>query len=291
MFGYVKTYTPELKVRENEYYKAVYCGLCRAMGKCTGQCSRMTLSYDFAFLACLRIALTGNTPKVSHGRCIAHTLKKKPYMTDCRELDFCAYSSAILGYHKCLDNVNDERGMKKFKSSLALPSFKRMRKKALKAGYSSLDETISEKLTELSETETRHLCSVDVPASIFGNICSEILSYGMSDESLKISREIGYRLGKWIYIIDAVDDYEEDLKKHRFNPFICLCGDTGLDDTMRENVENALKVEISYMISALDLIELSDMRDIREILYNIAVLGLEDTAHKVIHKSQLRGKK
>ena len=50
MFGYIRTDTPELRVRENEYYKAVYCGMCRAQGKCTGQCSRMTLSYDMVFL-------------------------------------------------------------------------------------------------------------------------------------------------------------------------------------------------------------------------------------------------
>ena len=55
MFGYIKTYPPELKVREQEYYRAVYCGLCRTMGKCTGQCSRMALSYDFAFLVMLRL--------------------------------------------------------------------------------------------------------------------------------------------------------------------------------------------------------------------------------------------
>ena len=60
MFGYVKTHNPELRVAEYEYYRAAYCGLCRSMGKCTGQCSRMTLSYDFAFLALIRLALTGD---------------------------------------------------------------------------------------------------------------------------------------------------------------------------------------------------------------------------------------
>ena len=54
MFGYIKPLTPELRIREHECYRAYYCGLCRAMGKCTGQCSRMTLSYDFVFLAAVR---------------------------------------------------------------------------------------------------------------------------------------------------------------------------------------------------------------------------------------------
>ena len=62
MFGYIRPHTPELRVREYEYYKAVYCGLCRSMGKCTGQCSRMTLSYDFAFLSLVRMALSATAP-------------------------------------------------------------------------------------------------------------------------------------------------------------------------------------------------------------------------------------
>ena len=68
MFGYIRTDTPELRVKENEYYKAVYCGLCRAQGKCTGQCSRMTLSYDMAFLALLRLAVNKDSPIIKKGR-------------------------------------------------------------------------------------------------------------------------------------------------------------------------------------------------------------------------------
>ena len=64
MYGYVRTHAPELKVRQQEYYRAVYCGLCRTMGKCTGQCSRMTLSYDFTFFALVRMALTGERIEV-----------------------------------------------------------------------------------------------------------------------------------------------------------------------------------------------------------------------------------
>ena len=36
MFGYIRPLVGEMKVRENEMFRAVYCGLCRSMGKHTG---------------------------------------------------------------------------------------------------------------------------------------------------------------------------------------------------------------------------------------------------------------
>lgn len=49
MFGYVTAYKPELKVKEYEAYKGVYCTLCKEMGKEYGALSRLLLSYDGAF--------------------------------------------------------------------------------------------------------------------------------------------------------------------------------------------------------------------------------------------------
>ena len=112
MFGYIRTDVPELRVRENEYYRAVYCGLCRAQGKCTGQCSRMTLSYDMTFLALLRLAISKETPEIKSGRCLAHPFKKRAYVADCDALSYCAYASALLFYGKTVDDILDEKGRK-----------------------------------------------------------------------------------------------------------------------------------------------------------------------------------
>ena len=54
MFGYVKPHVPELRVGEYELFRAVYCGVCRSMGRHTGTVSRFTLNYDYVFLAAVR---------------------------------------------------------------------------------------------------------------------------------------------------------------------------------------------------------------------------------------------
>ena len=57
MFGYVMANQDGLSAEAKERYHAAYCGLCHALGKRHGQKSRLTLTYDLAFLAVFLSAL------------------------------------------------------------------------------------------------------------------------------------------------------------------------------------------------------------------------------------------
>lgn len=282
MFGYIRTDTPELRVRENEYYKAVYCGLCKAQGKCTGQCSRMTLSYDVVFLALLRIAITKDEICFKRGRCIAHPFKKRAYLKFCDSLAYCSYAFAILAYGKVIDDTNDERGAKKLKAMFAKPFASGMRKKALRKNFSDLDIKVQSGLKKLAETEKLKLASVDAPADCFGDIMADILSYGLEGSNAAIMRNIGHHVGRWIYIIDACDDLVDDLKKNRYNPFIYLYDGNLLDDEQKQSVSASLKLELLAAEPAFDLIDFYDYCDIEEIIKNIIYRGMPDTAEKVL---------
>lgn len=280
MFGYIRTDVPEMRVRENEYYRAVYCGLCRSQGKCTGQCSRFTLNYDMVFLALLRIALEGKQVEIKRGRCIAHPFKKRAYVTHCEPLAYCAYAAAILTHGKVADDLVDEKGFKRFKASLIKPFTSHMRKKALKK-YAELDERVASGLRKLSKIEAEGLASVDVPADAFGEILADILSYGLEGTDEKIMRNIGRHVGRWIYIIDAADDLDEDIKKNRFNAFAKLYGGR-IPDEERESVANSLRLELLAAEPAFDLIDYNELYDIEAIIGNIMYLGMPSTAERVL---------
>lgn len=280
MFGYIKTHTPELRVRENEYYRAVYCGLCRAQGKCTGQCSRFTLSYDITFLSLVRMAASGTNIRFKRGGCIAHPLKKRAYAVRNDELDFCAYASALLVYGKCRDDISDEHGAKKLKAALMRPFASRMRKKS--AGkYADLDDKITNGLTELAQTEQKRLPSVDIPADCFGKILAEVCSYGFDGSKKRLLYDIGRHIGRWIYIADAIDDCEEDIKKGRFNPFVCLYGGRAPDAEERKSVADTLRLELAEAELAFDLLEYGELQDIKGIIQNIIYLGMPRVADRL----------
>ena len=295
MFGYIRTDTPQLRVRENEYYRAVYCGLCRAQGKCTGQCSRMTLSYDIAFLALLRLSISGEKPEIKRGRCIAHPFTKRAYLSRCQSLDYCAYAAAILTHGKIVDDLSDERGGKRFKAKLLSPIAKNMRKKALK-DFRELDEKVAQGLKELSEIESEKLQSVDIPADKFGDILADILSYGVDEKNSKILRNIGKHIGRWIYVVDAVDDLQDDAKKGRFNPFICLYGQSSLDEERKNAISDSLKLELLAAEPAFDLLEHKGDGNIEEIIKNIVYLGMPNVADEILglkcdRKTKKKGKR
>ena len=280
MFGYIRTDTPELRVRENEYYRAVYCGLCRSQGKCTGQCSRFTLNYDFVFLALLRLAIDGKQPEIKKGRCMAHPLRKRAYIAHCDPLAYCAHAAAILTYGKIADDIQDEKGTKKLKAIIARPFAKGMRRRALKQ-YAELDKRVQDGLKRLSEIEKQGLGSVDIPADAFGEILADIVAYGLDGNNEKIMRKIGKHVGRWIYIVDAADDLDEDIKKQRFNAFASLYNGN-IPDTDREAISNSLKLELLAAEPAFDLIDYNELYDIEAIVSNIIYRGMPQTLEKVL---------
>lgn len=283
MFGYVKVNSPELKVKEYELYRGIYCGLCRAMGRCTGQCSRMTLSYDFAFLAAVRLILTDTKISFSQKRCLVHPLKKRNSMDGNDQLDYCARAAAVLEYHKIRDDIADEKGAKKLKARVALPFVKRWRKKALRAGLEELDGRIGDLLSRLSELEGQRLGSVDAPAEIFGEILGEMTAYGLEGASGRIGYRLGKCVGKWIYIADALDDMSEDEKKGRYNPVLLLYGGRQPAGEELMLISDALKAELLGAEEAVDLID-TDNVSVKNIVENILFLGMPDTADKILGK-------
>ena len=288
MYGYLRIHTPELKVREHEYYRGVYCGLCRTMGTCTGQCSRMTLSYDFTLFALARMALTGETVTFKHRRCIAHPLRKRPMAEPTSALRLCANTSAILAHHKVKDDLRDERGLKRTAATAVSPFTSSMRRRAVKQGYGDMDRGVCLAMQELGELETARLPSVDQPATLFGELMGKTLAYGLEGNAAKLAHAMGLHLGRFVYILDAADDYAEDMEKGRYNPLACLYGDpsmTVLSDHKRQELKIALLNELTELERALDLLDTADHPDLRGVLSNILYEGLPRQVERVLFGS------
>ncbi len=282
MLGYVRPYEPQLRMIEQQYYRASYCGLCHALGRSCGQLSRLGLSYDFTLLVLFRLAVTGEKPEFEKKRCIIHPCKKRLTLKDCRSLEFSAYAGTILAYRKILDDISDEKGAKRQKAKIARSVFDGGYKKAKKA-LPELDTFIEKKLSELSDLERVKTPSVDLPANIFGDILSEIFAFGLDGAQKKKSETFGRCIGRWIYITDAIDDYEKDKEKGRYNPFLCLYGDREFDPEIKKDIESALTATLSDAVNSLDLISFDGRSDLEGLLKNILLLGMPAKARKIIY--------
>ena len=286
MFGYIRTRKADLRVREYEYYRASYCGLCRSMGKCTGQCSRLTLSYDVAFLANVRMLIRGTVPTFRRRRCLVHPLRRRSMMEPNEELDFCASAAALLAYEKCRDDVADEGRLGRFSARLrclCLYGAYRRAKKRLPA----LAETVRQALAELSRMEAERIPSVDRPAAVFGRLLAAVCSEGLTGAEAATARVIGDKTGRFIYIVDAVDDMQKDAKSGNFNPVLGLFGEN-LTNEDRESLRVALIACLTDLEAALDLIPEGGPPETRAVLQNILYLGMPDTLQRVLYGAECR---
>lgn len=274
MFGYVKVYQPELKIKEYEAYKGVYCTLCKEMGKEYGVLSRFLLSYDGAFYVLYKMGLddTQVTAKKSH--CTFNPCKK------CTEIScnsnvyrLASAVTVILAYFKFIDNLNDSRFLKRLCLYLIYPYFALLKRKAKKK-YPEIFKTIEDGMNLQFQIEKEEKPSIDKSADSTAKMLGWLFSLGEDKEKSKNAYDFGYQLGRTVYFLDAFDDYESDIKENSFNPF------KHCDDFIR-----TASISINLSVGALSQIyEQQDKNQFSPIISNVIYDGLNYQLKRIIEK-------
>ena len=274
VFGYVKPREGDLLVKELEFYKATYCGICRAMKHQTGALSNITLSYDSVFLALVRmIYLSDDDFSAKKVRCIAHPLKPCKIISENAAIEYTARVFALLAYHKIRDDNKDEGFCKRV---ALLPVSPIARRGAKKAKLPELSVIFTDKLSALAKIESEREPSVDLAATTFGELLGEAFAHGFSDNDRRILYQCGYHLGKFIYAADAAEDYEKDKKRGKYNPFVLLYEGRELTSEDKMAIKTGLILECQGLESAIDLLPFGSKVNIENIIRNIIYCGLID---------------
>lgn len=279
MFGYVTAYKPELKIKDFDAYKGVYCTLCKEMGKEYGVLSRFLLSYDGAFFVLFKMGIRNANTNAKMSRCTFNPCKKCFKIT-CDD-DIYKTASAItviLAYFKLKDNLNDSKTIKKLFLYPVLPYFTILKNKAIKK-YPDVYDTIEKGMKEQFDVEKQDNPSLDLSAHSSAQMLGWLFSYGENEEIHEKSYKFGYQLGRVVYFLDAFDDYKDDVRRNLFNPFL-----------KSEDVENDATVSIRLSIGELTMI-LQELKfnKTESIINNIIYEGLNYQLEKIIKK--YRGEK
>lgn len=214
MFGYVKTDLPNMYVKDTILYQAMYCGLCKGIAKSCGQKARLALNYDLTFLSVLLHNLLNIDVKVEKQHCVVHWIRKKPMAVVDALTERIASLNIILAYYKLSDDIIDNN-----KGRLKRSFFKSSYKKA-KKNEPILDKKVKERFDELLKLEKSQCDSIDIVADPFGKMMQEVVQVLLGETFNEEVSELAYNIGKWIYLIDALDDFDKDKKKNNFNVFI-----------------------------------------------------------------------
>ena len=214
MFGYVKTDLPYMYVKDTVLYKAMYCGLCKAIGKTCGQKARLLLNYDLTFLSVFLHNVADKDVKISKEHCVIHHIIKRPVAEWDELTERIACLNVILAHYKLNDDVMDVG-----KGRIKRAFFSKAYKKAAKA-EPVLDKIVRERYAELIEYEKHGCDSIDMVSDPFGKMMSEIVAELVPEHADETVLSLSYNLGKWIYLIDALDDFDKDKAEGTFNVLV-----------------------------------------------------------------------
>lgn len=289
MFGYVKPDKPELKIKDYETYKAIYCSLCRTLGKEYGLLARFLLTYDAAFYALLKKSVLQAKPDCAYkGVCRFNPLKKCNYIDTDNYLNDAAALTVIMFYYKVLDNINDGKPLKRLASRLVYPYIKIKFNKAVKK-YSKYNDIIKASTDEQARIENEKTDSIDIAAHPTAVSLQKIFSDGIKDETQKrIVERIGYCLGRWVYLMDAFDDLENDIKAGAYNPFALKYKlDKSFLTVDNKAIEDDIIKSIRLTANETGLaLELLDKNCYKPLIENIIFDGMEAELMKIINKKR-----
>ncbi len=280
MFGYVLPDKPYLYMKDDTLFNALYCGICKSIGSELGQIPRFTLSYDMAFMSCLAHNIMGVDVKIEKRRCIAHTIKKRPIAEPDEISKMLANLNVILAYYKLKDDKADEN-KGNFKSSL----FKKAYKKA-KNNYREFDNIVKECYENLVKLEKENCESVDVVSDCFAQMLSNASIVVFDKYSNEYTKNLLYGIGKWIYLIDALDDYDKDIKNNNFNVFKNIYKANDYKSLISEH-----ESDISYIFNSVFMLIAENFKNIKtyyntDLVTNIITRGIPTKTMQIIKKAK-----
>lgn len=259
MLGYVKCVPAEMLGKHHSLYQAAYCGLCHSIKKNVGRALLPFLSYDFVFLALLRLLVSGEEMRLEKRFCLFHPFqRKKQRLSDCASLQYASHAALFLCYEKMRDDAidRDSSFLRRIAVFFYLPLLKRAVLRSLKKNpeleplwLSVKEETKKGRALEKSDATLDEMCAS------FGKVLAKIFSFGTKGKDAKILSSLGEKLGCFLYTLDAMDDLEKDQKSGAFNPILARFSSYEEAKGHLSEIDLVLSYYIHEMKLALDLLE------------------------------------
>jgi len=276
VFGYIAPLKGELKVREFEVYNAYYCAICHAVKRRYGELPRLVLSYDSVFIAMLAASLSGGEESLTFCsfRCFNNPMKKRDEAAPSKAIDYAADVMVLLGWYGLKDGKDDKDQGSPVKRMATVAGEAALRRAGRRAAERLGDKAnhCAESLNEQRTLETGGEPSLDRIADPTGRLMSELLDFTDSPGSSSELRELGYHIGRYIYIIDAVDDLEKDRKSGAYNPLL-----------LRPETPEALKTALILDLArAGEILGRLPLKYHKSIIDNIIYLGLRAKVDEIL---------
>ena len=287
MFGYIMPLLSELKMKDYEIFRSYYCGLCCSIKNKFGNLPRLGLNYDATFFAILMDSINAEETDFFETSCIKHPIKKRECVKPNKALDYATDLNFILIYYKVLDDTLDDKDLKSISLSYILKPY------LSKITYPILNDVMANNLNKLHKLESNgNFISLDEICDPFSTVIGEIFKdcpFKLNNDSLIVRDNLykfGYYLGKWIYLIDALDDLKDDMKDSKFNPINKVYNNKNLSyEELLPNIKEKLDFTLmSLAANCSEMLKSLPIKKNTEIIDNVINLGLLEKYMNIFSK-------
>jgi hypothetical protein len=220
MFGYINVQKNTLTKGQYGLWHTFLCGLCMSLKDMYGNKARLTANFDVNFLNVLLHSFTETEAQIKMDFCATSPLKKRSIMQRDFITDRIATANILLMRLNAEDDVKDELSLTK---RIAVWALKKPYS-AAKAIAGELDEKIRSLYRQLLTAEQQDEGNIDKVCHYSAQILAEVVIYVLEGKANDEIISLCYNVGKWIYLIDALDDLKKDFKKHNYNALIAWLG-------------------------------------------------------------------
>lgn len=251
MFGLMRAKTCGMSAEEKHFRRLHYCGTCKTIGSLYGQKARILLNHDTVFLAEILTSLSdekvGNWQKSYQSyNCLSLPNNEMPI-----SLQFAATANVILAEFKIADHISDTR-QKRFKLAHRIFSKEFIEAEKLLNGWNFPLKKVRELLEtqERRESESSNLDELSLPtATATATFFTEGVKLIKRNELQNIAHEIGFQFGKMVYLLDAFEDFEKDIKSNQFNALRAQFG----TDSKQKSISILLDLENEIIAKIYEL--------------------------------------
>lgn len=261
MFGYININQKIMTDENKKAYQAYYCGLCRRLKSSCGTKGQMLLDYDMTFMIVLLTGLYELTNETSEFTCALHPTKRQTAWIN-EATDYAADMNVILAYYNLIDDWKDDKAYtKKALAKMLDKDYNR-----ITAKYPRQVKAIEEYIRRTEEAEKNQEKNLDAVAGLTGEMVGEVFCW-KEDEWREELRTLGFYMGKFIYIMDAYEDYESDLAKKQYNPLTYAMKESEEDmDTLCRLLLTSMMSECAKSFERLPILLHADI--LRNVLYS-----------------------
>lgn len=287
MFGYVLPAQRRLDESEKRRFRAAYCGLCRTLGRRYGPAARFTLNYDFTLLAIL--LSDGEEGTVRCRRCALHPCRGCETMEPTAALEAAADKSLVLTWWQLRDHIADSGFFKGLKYRLAALLLRRACTRARRREQ-AYDALVQRELAKLSELERAKCASIDRAAEPFAALMAAMAD-GVADERRRrILARLFYQLGRWIYLVDAADDFDADLRSGAYNPLRYRYGVQTLGEEEKAALALTLDASVREMAAAYALCDYGAWTAVLDSIFYDSLYGIGSAVLRGTYHTARRGR-